>query len=221
MTVYESIYRHMTVYASICAYKIFWQNVHDPWIRTVNLMHTARLSRPLDHECWYSDCVYMVHVYCIGFRPARHLLADVGLGKLASRRAVLPPAPPAGHMFASSPSQCHASVLHWNLSYNASASWWGSFTCMLGLVNMRHKFRFVCSPPLIEFTVEILFWNNQTERRAPIRGQALQLANAVALTRRRQKCMRFCFAYGKITGRKSFAKVEVKVFGGQMLWSAV
>ena len=132
-----------------------------------------------------------------------------------------PPAPPAGHMFASSPSQCHASVLHWNLSYNASASWWGSFTCMLGLVNMRHKFRFVCSPPLIEFTVEILFWNNQTERRAPIRGQALQLANAVALTRRRQKCMRFCFAYGKITGRKSFAKVEVKVFGGQMLWSAV
>ena len=91
MTVYESIYRHMTVYASICAYKIFWQNVHDPWIRTVNLMHTARLSRPLDHECWYSDCVCMVHVYCIGFRPARHLLADVGLGKLASRRAVRPP----------------------------------------------------------------------------------------------------------------------------------
>jgi hypothetical protein len=33
--------------------------------------------------------------------------------------------------------------------------------------------------------------------------------------------MRFCFAYGKITRRKSFAKVEVKVFGGQMLWSAV
>ena len=27
--------------------------------------------------------------------------------------------------------------------------------------------------------------------------------------------MRFCFAYGKNTGRKSFAKVEVKVFGGQ------
>ena len=60
MTVYESIYRHMTVYASICAYKIFWQNVHDPWIRTVNLMHTARLSRPLDHECWCSACVCIV-----------------------------------------------------------------------------------------------------------------------------------------------------------------
>ena len=51
--------------------------------------------------------------------------------------------------------------------------------------------------------------------------QALQLANTVTLTRRRQKCMRFCFAYGKITGRKSVAKVEVKVFGGQMLWSAL
>ncbi len=48
-------------------------------------------------------------------------------------------------MFAGSPSQCHASVLHWYLSYNASASWWGSFTCMLGLVNMRHKFWFVCN----------------------------------------------------------------------------
>ncbi len=41
---------------------------------------------------------------------------------------------------------------------------------------MRHKFRFVRSPPFIEFTVEILFWNNETERRAPIRGQAQQLA---------------------------------------------
>ena len=44
--------------------------------------------------------------------------------------------------------------------------------------------------------------------------------NAVALTRRRiQKFMRFCFAYGKNTGRKSFARAGiaagVKVFGGQ------
>ena len=57
---------------------------------------------------------------------------------------------------------------------------------------------------------------DETERRAPIRGQALQLTNAVTLTRRRiQKFICFCFAYGKNTGRKSFAKVEVKVFGGQ------
>ena len=56
---------------------------------------------------------------------------------------------------------------------------------------------------------------DETERRAPIRGQALQLTNAVALTRRRiQKFICFFFAYGKNTGRKSFAKVEVKVFGG-------
>jgi hypothetical protein len=60
MTVYESIYRHMTVYASICAYKTFWQNVDKSWIRTLNLMHTARLSRPLDHECWCSACVCIV-----------------------------------------------------------------------------------------------------------------------------------------------------------------
>ncbi len=33
--------------------------------------------------------------------------------------------------------------------------------------------------------------------------------------RRIQKFMRFCFAYGKNTGRKSFAKVEVKVFGSR------
>jgi hypothetical protein len=76
----------MTVYASICAYKIFWQNVHDPGFRTVNLMHIARLSRPLDHECWCSVCVYMVYRYCIGFRPARHLLADVGHPARAPQR---------------------------------------------------------------------------------------------------------------------------------------
>ena len=54
----------------------------------------------------------------------------------------------------------------------------------------------------------------------PNGGQALQLANAVALTRRRiQTFMRFCFAYGKNTGRKSFARAGlaagVNVFGGQ------
>jgi hypothetical protein len=44
----------------------------------------------------------------------------------------------------------------------------------------------------------------------------VQLANAIPLTRRRkQKFMRFCFAHGKITRRKSFAKAEVKVFDGQ------
>ena len=44
----------------------------------------------------------------------------------------------------------------------------------------------------------------------------MQLANAIPLTRRRiQKFMRFCFAHGKNTRRKSFAKAEVKVFDGQ------
>jgi hypothetical protein len=67
---------------------------------------------------------------------------------------------------------------------------------MLGLVNMRHKFRFVRSPPFIEFTLK--YSPETTRLSAPIRGQAVQLANVVALTRLRiQKFMRFCFAYGK------------------------
>jgi hypothetical protein len=90
--------------------------------------------------------------------------------KFALRRVVCPPPrPPPALTYAGSRSRCHSSVLHWYLSYNASTSWWGPFTCMLGLVHMRHKFRLVRSPQVFEFTVEILFWKNKTESRAPIR----------------------------------------------------
>jgi hypothetical protein len=45
------------------------------------------------------------------------------VGKFARQRAVRPPPrPPPAMMYAGSPSQCHASVLNWYLSYNASAS---------------------------------------------------------------------------------------------------
>ncbi len=87
---------------------------------------------------------------------------------------------------------------------------------MLGLVHMRINFdSFVRSRSLNLLSK----YSSETTRLSAGRPSALQLANAVALTRRKiQKFMRFCyicFARGKNTRRKSFAKAEVKVFGGQ------
>jgi hypothetical protein len=65
-----------------------------------------------------------------------------------------------------------------------------SFTCMLGLVHMLHKFRFVRSQPFIDL---LLKYSSKTTRLSAGRSSALQLANAVALTRRKiQNFMRFC-----------------------------
>jgi hypothetical protein len=97
--------------------------VYDLRIWTLNLMHTARLSIPLDHQCTYSYSVLHGVTIFLGFLLARHLPADV-------RR-------------------------------------------------MRHIFRFVRSPPLIEFTAVILFWNNETERRAQGPSSAARERNRV------------------------------------------
>ncbi len=51
---YDGICKYIPSYDGICEYMRV-QNIltkcHNFGIRTVNLMHTARLSRPLDHEC--------------------------------------------------------------------------------------------------------------------------------------------------------------------------
>ena len=53
--VYTNFQRYMLGYAGICMYKTFWQKCHNMGIRTVNLMHTARLTSPLDLERWCSN----------------------------------------------------------------------------------------------------------------------------------------------------------------------
>ena len=80
------------VYASICTYKTLRKNVHNLRIWTLNLMHTARLSRPPDHECGYIQSILHGISLWVGILPARHLPADV------ERPAPAPPRPaPAGH----------------------------------------------------------------------------------------------------------------------------
>ncbi len=82
----------MPVYASICAYRTFSQNMHDPGIRTLNLMHTSRLSRLLDHECSWSQIV-LLGVSILFWIPASTspASADIGRPALAPSR----PPPPA------------------------------------------------------------------------------------------------------------------------------
>ncbi len=68
----------------------------------------------------------------------------------------------------------------------------------------------------------ILLWNNESERRALIRGQAVRLANAIALTRRQiQNSCAFALHMAKTHIGSHLRRRKSRHLAVKMLWSAV